>query len=164
MTSVRVAYLLRIFYRRVLLIGEYILWAARPKYVFLVGNIVVFLENMIVEWNIDSQKWNIVPQRHWHFLSLIYRCGALSLGDQILSIDDTVIENSSYTPDEVMSFLNGPSDRGFTQIQMLPVHAINRKGLCAILAFSWTTSSNRVPSGNRDLLRYWNMCSYFIQS
>lgn len=71
-------------------------------------------------------------------LAFFHRCGALSLGDQILSIDDTVIENSSYSPDDVMSFLNGPSDRGFTQIQILPVHAINRKGLCecAILSIS----------------------------
>lgn len=27
-----------------------------------------------------------------------------------------------------MSFLNGPSDRGFTQIHILPVHTLNRKG------------------------------------
>lgn len=32
-----------------------------------------------------------------------------------------------------MSFLNGPSDRGFTQIQILPVHAMNRKGLFSFL-------------------------------
>lgn len=57
-----------------------------------------------------------------------FRCGALSIGDQILSIDDTVIENTTYTPEDVMSFLNGPSDRGFTQLQILPVHAIQRKG------------------------------------
>lgn len=57
------------------------------------------------------------------------RCGALSIGDQILSIDETIVENTSYTPEEVMSFLNGPSDRGFTQIQILPVHAITRKGI-----------------------------------
>lgn len=61
-------------------------------------------------------------------LSALFRCGALTVGDQILSIDETIIENTSYTPEDVMSFLNGPSDRGFTQIQILPVHAINRKG------------------------------------
>lgn len=58
----------------------------------------------------------------------IFSCGALSVGDQILSIDETIIENTNYTPEEVMSFLNGPSDRGFTQIQILPVHTLNRKG------------------------------------
>lgn len=63
----------------------------------------------------------------------IFSCGALSLGDQILSIDETIIENTNYTPEEVMSFLNGPSDRGFTQIQILPVHTINRKGTALIL-------------------------------
>lgn len=63
-------------------------------------------------------KWKII----------FHRCGALSVGDQILSIDETVIENTAYTPEDVMSFLNGPSDRGFTQLQILPVHAIQRKG------------------------------------
>lgn len=63
----------------------------------------------------------------------IFSCGALSVGDQILSIDETIIENTNYTPEEVMSFLNGPSDRGFTQIQILPVHTINRKGTAFIL-------------------------------
>ncbi|XP_031627777.1 glutamate receptor-interacting protein 2 isoform X2 [Contarinia nasturtii] len=60
--------------------------------------------------------------------SIADRCGALSVGDQILSIDETIIENTSYSPEDVMSFLNGPSDRGFTQLQILPVHAIQRKG------------------------------------
>lgn len=60
---------------------------------------------------------------------VFFRCGALSVGDQILSIDETIVENTTYTPEEVMSFLNGPSDRGFTQIQILPVHAITRKGI-----------------------------------
>lgn len=50
------------------------------------------------------------------------------MGDQILSIDETIIENTSYTSEDVMSFINGPSDRGFTQLQILPVHAIQRKG------------------------------------
>lgn len=50
------------------------------------------------------------------------------MGDQILSIDETIIENTAYTPEEVMSFLNGPSNRGFTQIQILPHHAQSRKG------------------------------------
>lgn len=59
---------------------------------------------------------------------LFCRCGALSVGDQILSIDETVIENTAYTPEDVMSFLNGPSDRGFTQLSILPVHTIQRKG------------------------------------
>lgn len=57
-----------------------------------------------------------------------YRCGALSVGDQILSIDDTIIENTAYTPEDVMAFLNGPSNRGFTQLQILPCHAQIRKG------------------------------------
>lgn len=55
------------------------------------------------------------------------------MGDQILSIDETVIENTAYTPDDVMSFLNGPSDRGFTQLQILPIHTIQRKGNLVVL-------------------------------
>lgn len=106
MTFVPVVSLLRIFYRRVLLIGEYM---GRMLKIFIIFRGIRRILN-----NLRFCCCN--------------RCGALSLGDQILSIDDTMIENSSYTPDEVMSFLNGPSDRGFTQIQILPVHAINRKG------------------------------------
>lgn len=101
MTYVQVAFLLETSCQRVLLIGE------------LVRSMCEFFQYLNWLNNIEFD---------------LNRCGALSLGDQILSIDDSIIENSSYTPDEVMSFLNGPSDRGFTQIQILPVHAINRKG------------------------------------
>lgn len=81
-----------------------------------------YLEN---ECTVKKMFENILNKLH-NYLS---RCGALSIGDQILSIDDTIIENTTYTPEDVMSFLNGPSDRGFTQLQILPVHAIQRKGL-----------------------------------
>lgn len=64
---------------------------------------------------------------NFHF-DIVCSCGALSVGDQILSIDETVIENTAYKPDDVMSFLNGPSNRGFTQLQILPCHAVTRKG------------------------------------
>lgn len=58
----------------------------------------------------------------------IFRCGALSVGDQILSIDETVIENTAFSPEDVMAFLNANTNRGYTQIQILPAHAIARKG------------------------------------
>nr|XP_013099613.1 unnamed protein product [Stomoxys calcitrans] len=60
--------------------------------------------------------------------SIADRCGALSVGDQVLSIDDINIENSSYTPDEVMTILDTSSGRGYTQMQIMPAHALTRRG------------------------------------
>ncbi|XP_055912901.1 glutamate receptor-interacting protein 2 isoform X2 [Eupeodes corollae] len=60
--------------------------------------------------------------------SIADRCGALSVGDQILSIDDTIIENTAYSPDEVMTLLDSTTGRGFTQMQILPAHAVARRG------------------------------------
>lgn len=56
------------------------------------------------------------------------RCGALSIGDQILSIDETVIENTVLSPDDVTSLLDVPSNKGYTQIQIMPSHAIATRG------------------------------------
>lgn len=55
-------------------------------------------------------------------------CGALSVGDQILSIDDTVIEHSSYSPEEVMALLDTNTGRGYTQLQIMPSHTLARRG------------------------------------
>ncbi|XP_067641476.1 glutamate receptor-interacting protein 1 isoform X2 [Eurosta solidaginis] len=60
--------------------------------------------------------------------SIADRCGALSVGDQVLSIDDTIIENSAYSPDEVMTMLDANTSRGFTQMQIMPAHALTRRG------------------------------------
>ncbi|XP_075158861.1 glutamate receptor interacting protein isoform X2 [Haematobia irritans] len=60
--------------------------------------------------------------------SIADRCGALSVGDQVLSIDDINIENSTYTPDEVMTILDTSSGRGYTQMQIMPAHALARRG------------------------------------
>lgn len=57
-----------------------------------------------------------------------YRCGALSVGDQILSIDETVIENTALSPDDVMAILDANTSKGYTQIQIMPSHAIMRRG------------------------------------
>lgn len=57
----------------------------------------------------------------------MYRCGALSVGDQILSVDETVVENTSFTPEEITSLLNANCTKGYTQIQILPAHAILRR-------------------------------------
>lgn len=59
--------------------------------------------------------------------SISERCGALSVGDQILSVDETVVENSSFTPDDVQSLLDAECTKGFTQLQILPANAIIRR-------------------------------------
>jgi PDZ domain len=59
--------------------------------------------------------------------SISDRCGALSVGDQILSVDETVVENTSFTPDDVIQLLDSNCTKGFTQIQILPAHAILRR-------------------------------------
>ncbi|KAJ6638030.1 hypothetical protein Bhyg_10763 [Pseudolycoriella hygida] len=56
-----------------------------------------------------------------------FQCGALSVGDQILSIDETVIENTALSPDEVMAILDANTSKGYTQIQIMPSHAIMRR-------------------------------------
>ncbi|XP_036318342.1 glutamate receptor-interacting protein 2 isoform X1 [Rhagoletis pomonella] len=60
--------------------------------------------------------------------SIADRCGALSVGDQVLSIDDTIIENSAHSPDEVMTMLDANTGRGYTQMQIMPAHALTRRG------------------------------------
>lgn len=59
--------------------------------------------------------------------SISDRCGALSVGDQILTVDETVVENTSFTPDDVLQLLESNCTKGFTQIQILPAHAILRR-------------------------------------
>lgn len=59
--------------------------------------------------------------------SISDRCGALSVGDQILTVDETVVENTSYTPDNVVQLLDSDCTKGFTQIQILPAHVILRR-------------------------------------
>jgi glutamate receptor-interacting protein len=85
--------------------------------------------------------------------SISDRCGALSVGDQILSVDETVVENTSFTPDDVLQLLDSDCTKGFTQIQILPAHAIlRRKGERAreILFYfcSWKASLACIISRN----------------
>lgn len=46
-----------------------------------------------------------------------------------------------------MAFLNGPSNRGFTQLQILPCHAQLRKGTATrfALANAWLTANDLWP-------------------
>jgi len=67
--------------------------------------------------------------------SISDRCGALNIGDQILTIDETVIENGLYTPDDVINLLDTNNGRGYTQIQILPATAIARKRGLVLLKF-----------------------------
>lgn len=73
------------------------------------------------------------PQLSGIFISSIIpasisdRCGALSVGDQILTVDETVVENTSFSPDDVLQLLDVNCTKGFTQIQILPANAILRR-------------------------------------
>ncbi|GAB0094041.1 glutamate receptor-interacting protein 2 [Sergentomyia squamirostris] len=80
---------------------------------------------------------NIIPA------TLADRTGALSIGDKIQSVDDTMVENTSLSPEDVMQVLDANTNRGFTQIQILPAHAIARmrglqqpNGNCAKYGFN----------------------------
>lgn len=58
--------------------------------------------------------------------SIADRCGILTVGDQILAVDETVVENTSFTPDDVTALLDAIS-REYTQIHILPSHAMIRR-------------------------------------
>lgn len=60
--------------------------------------------------------------------SIADRCGALALGDQILSVDETVVEQTALAPDDVMALLEAPAARGYTQLQIMPGYALARRG------------------------------------
>jgi len=65
-------------------------------------------------------------------------CGALSVGDQVLSIDDTMIEHTAFSPDEVMTILDTSTGRGYTQMQIMPAHALARRGeFCFWIGSVW---------------------------
>lgn len=68
------------------------------------------------------------------------------MGDQVLSIDDTIIENSAYSPDEVMTMLDANTGRGYTQMQIMPAHALTRRGTFTHVIYpvsdsAWTKKS-----------------------
>lgn len=60
-------------------------------------------------------------------MKFIRRCGALSVGDQLLSVDETIVENSAYSPEEVSSLLDANCTKGYTQLQILPAHTLVRR-------------------------------------
>ncbi|XP_016976727.1 glutamate receptor-interacting protein 1 isoform X1 [Drosophila rhopaloa] len=80
--------------------------------------------------------------------SIADRCGALSVGDQVLSIDDTMIEHTAFSPDEVMTILDTSTGRGYTQMQIMPAHALARRGHTALGSpkYSFSTLESRKSS------------------
>lgn len=61
--------------------------------------------------------------------SIADRCGALSMGDQILSVDEAIVENTALSPDDVMALLDANTSKGYTQLQIMPCHAmLTRRG------------------------------------
>ncbi|KAH8295960.1 hypothetical protein KR018_007254 [Drosophila ironensis] len=89
--------------------------------------------------------------------SIADRCGALSIGDQVLSIDDTMIEHTAFSPDEVMTILDTGTGRGYTQMQIMPAHALARRGHTALGSpkYSFSTLESRKSStANRQRQRF----------
>ncbi|XP_030569230.1 glutamate receptor-interacting protein 1 isoform X1 [Drosophila novamexicana] len=83
--------------------------------------------------------------------SIADRCGALSVGDQVLSIDDTMIEHTAYSPDEVMTILDTSTGRGYTQMQIMPAHALARRGHTTLGSpkYSFSTLESRKSTGRQ---------------
>ncbi|XP_017872201.1 PREDICTED: glutamate receptor-interacting protein 2 isoform X1 [Drosophila arizonae] len=88
--------------------------------------------------------------------SIADRCGALSVGDQVLSIDDTMIEHTAYSPDEVMTILDTGTGRGYTQMQIMPAHALARRGHTTLGSpkYSFSTLESRKSSGRPGRQRF----------
>ncbi|XP_055551406.1 glutamate receptor-interacting protein 1 isoform X1 [Wyeomyia smithii] len=90
--------------------------------------------------------------------SIADRCGALSVGDQILSVDETIVENSAYSPEEVTSLLDANCPKGYTQLQILPAHTlVRRRGIsCSSPKYGFNTVDSRknlAANKNRRLVR-----------
>ncbi|KAH8258922.1 hypothetical protein KR038_003860, partial [Drosophila bunnanda] len=88
--------------------------------------------------------------------SIADRCGALSVGDQVLSIDDTMIEHTAFSPDEVMTILDTGTGRGYTQMQIMPAHALARRGHTALGSpkYSFSTLESRKSTAGRQRQRF----------
>ncbi|KAL9696258.1 hypothetical protein quinque_015543 [Culex quinquefasciatus] len=90
--------------------------------------------------------------------SIADRCGALSIGDQILSVDETIVENSAYSPEEVTALLDETCTKGYTQLQILPAHTlVRRRGIsCSSPKYGFNTVDSRKnlsAAKNRRLVR-----------
>ncbi|EDV91840.1 glutamate receptor-interacting protein 1 [Drosophila grimshawi] len=97
--------------------------------------------------------------------SIADRCGALSVGDQVLSIDETMIESTNYTPDEVMTMLD-TSGRGYTQMQIMPAYALARRGMTSLGSpkYSFSTLESRKSSGRQQRQRFIRKSSVTLEA
>ncbi|XP_058127372.1 glutamate receptor-interacting protein 1 [Anopheles ziemanni] len=62
--------------------------------------------------------------------SIADRCGALTVGDQILSIDEMVVDGGVCTLEEASTLLDANCVKGYTQLHILPAHTfVRRRGI-----------------------------------
>uniref|UniRef100_A0A182P399 PDZ domain-containing protein n=1 Tax=Anopheles epiroticus TaxID=199890 RepID=A0A182P399_9DIPT len=90
--------------------------------------------------------------------SIADRCGALTVGDQILSIDDNVIDNGVCTLEEATALLDANCVKGYTQLHILPAHMfVRRRGIsCSSPRYGFNTVDSRKnlsSNKHRRLLR-----------
>uniref|UniRef100_A0A182W5C6 PDZ domain-containing protein n=1 Tax=Anopheles minimus TaxID=112268 RepID=A0A182W5C6_9DIPT len=90
--------------------------------------------------------------------SIADRCGALSVGDQILSIDENVVDNGVCSLEEATALLDANCVKGYTQLHILPAHMfVRRRGIsCSSPRYGFNTVDSRKnlnSNKHRRLLR-----------
>ncbi|XP_035793877.1 glutamate receptor-interacting protein 1-like [Anopheles albimanus] len=77
--------------------------------------------------------------------SIADRCGALSVGDQILAIDEAIVDNGACTLEEATALLDANCAKGYTQLHMLPAHTfVRRRGVsCSSPRYGFNTVDSR---------------------
>lgn len=107
-------------------------------------------------WAIRNENFQVILIILRH--SLTDRCGALSVGDQILSVDETIVENTSFTSEDVLQLIDSNCTKGFIQLQIIPASAaIRRRGKETVQHFLLSISSmqpRKFPSFN-NLVDSW---------
>ncbi|XP_053678413.1 glutamate receptor-interacting protein 2 [Anopheles nili] len=90
--------------------------------------------------------------------SIADRCGALSVGDQILSIDESVVDNGVCSLEEATALLDANCVKGYTQLHILPAHTfVRRRGIsCSSPRYGFNTvdsRKNQTSNKHRRLVR-----------
>uniref|UniRef100_A0A182IZY9 PDZ domain-containing protein n=1 Tax=Anopheles atroparvus TaxID=41427 RepID=A0A182IZY9_ANOAO len=90
--------------------------------------------------------------------SIADRCGALTVGDQILSIDEMVVDGGVCSLEEASTMLDANCVKGYTQLHILPAHTfVRRRGIsCSSPRYGFNTVDSRknaASSKHRRLLR-----------
>ncbi|XP_050101210.1 glutamate receptor-interacting protein 1 [Anopheles aquasalis] len=77
--------------------------------------------------------------------SIADRCGALTVGDQILAIDEAIVDNGACTLEEATALLDANCAKGYTQLHMLPAHTfVRRRGVsCSSPRYGFNTVDSR---------------------